>query len=441
MKDFRIRLLIRTILLTLSIIAFSYVLLKTNLIASLVIIAAIILYQVFALWHFLNSTNKEIARFLLSIRYSDFSQSFSHQRSGGSFKELNDAFNEVIKEFQKTRTEKEEHFRFLNTVIQHVGVGLISFNQSGRIEFINNAAKKILKINVLNNIENLNRISADLGTRISKMHAGDKAVIRIFDEQEVIQLIIVAAEFRMKDQKYTLISLQNIQSELEEKEMEAWQKLIRVLTHEIMNSVTPISSLAGTVNEMLSRNEKDEETINDMQIAIDTIRKRSDGLVRFVDNYRSLTHVPKPEFSIFLVNELFERVKKLMEKEIKANGIDFQIRTDPESLELTADEELIEQVLINLVLNSLYFLKNIEQPVIRLTGQMDERGKTVIKVTDNGPGISEDLLEKIFIPFFSTKKDGSGIGLSLSRQIMRIHGGSIRITSRKNIETTVALRF
>jgi len=441
MKDFRIRLLARTIFLTLSIILFSYVLFKTDLIASLIIIGALIIYQVFSLWNYLSTTNKEIARFLLSIRYSDFSQSFSRPRLGGSFKELNDAFNEVIAEFQKTRTEKEEHFRFLQTVIQHVGVGLISFNQLGKIEFINNAAKKILKISVLNNIEGLNKISEGFGTHLSKMEAGEKSTIRIFDEEEVVQLIVVAAEFRMRNQKYSLISLQNIQSELEEKEMEAWQKLIRVLTHEIMNSVTPISSLAGTVNEMLGREDKDDETISDIKIAIDTIRKRSEGLIRFVDNYRSLTHVPKPEFSIFSVSDLFERVRKLMDNTIQSNAIKFDILVEPKSLELTADAELIEQVLLNLILNSIYFLKNMEAPIIRLAGQLDERGKTVIKVTDNGPGISEDLLDKIFIPFFSTKKDGSGIGLSLSRQIMRIHAGSMRIYSRPYNETTVLLRF
>lgn len=441
MIDFRIRLLARTVFLTLSIIFFSYVLFRSDLTATLVIAGALAAYQIYALYRFVDTTNKEIARFLLSIRYSDFSQSFSRPRLGGSFKELSDAFNEVINEFQKTRTEKEEHFRFLQTVIQHVGVGLISFNHSGKVEFINNAAKKILKINVLNNITALNNVSEGLGTQLSKMEAGDKATIRIYDEDEIIQLIVVAAEFRMRNQKYTLISLQNIQSELEEKEMEAWQKLIRVLTHEIMNSVTPISSLAGTVNQMLGTDNRDEETISDIKIAVDTIKKRSEGLIHFVDNYRSLTHVPKPEFTIFSVKTLLERVSRLMENDLHTSGIELKVTVEPQALELAADPELVEQVLINLILNSIHFLKNTESPVIKLSAHLDDRGKTVIRVIDNGSGISEDLLDKIFIPFFSTKKNGSGIGLSLSRQIMRAHGGSMRVSSRPGQETIITLRF
>ncbi len=401
---------------------------------------------------YIDATNKELSRFLQSIKYSDFSQTFVKQKLGSSFKELNNAFNEVITEFQKTRSEKEEHYRFVQTVIQHIGVGLISYNQDGKVEFINNAAKKIFKIPHLNNIETLNNISPGLGEKLLKINPGEKSTIKITDEEEIIQLIVFATEFKMRNQKYTLLSLQNIQNELEEKEMEAWQKLIRVLTHEIMNSVTPISSLAGTVHEMIDpaltgknhpavSSSFDMEAVNDIKVAVDTIKKRSEGLIHFVDDYRSLTTIPEPVFRIFFIQDLFERIKRLMENDLKAKNIKLNISVEPEKLELTGDAELIEQVLINLIVNSIYFLKGIDDPQIRLSAQIDERGRTVIKVSDNGPGINEELRDKIFIPFFSTKKGGSGIGLSLSRQIMRSHGGSIHVSSKPFAETTFTLKF
>jgi two-component system, NtrC family, nitrogen regulation sensor histidine kinase NtrY len=367
MKNFRLNLIIRVILLTLSIILFSYIFFNTEYIATLVILILIIIYQIFALIRYIDSTNKELARFLQSIKYSDFSQTFSKKFLGSSFEELNTAFNEVMLKFQKTRSEKEEHYRYLQTVMQHVGVGLISYNLEGKVEFINNAAKKILNISYLNNIEMLNNVTKGLGTSLLTIKAGEKSTLKIADENELIQLIVYATEFKMRDQLYTLISLQNIQSELEEKEMESWQKLIRVLTHEIMNSITPISSLAATVNYMLEKEDNPadgvkDETINDIKVAVNTIQKRSEGLLHFVDDYRNLTKIPKPNFEIFPVKNLFERIEKLMENKLNENKISFSTSIEPASLEVTADPELIEQVLINLLINSIQALAEINNP-------------------------------------------------------------------------------
>ena len=445
MKNFRLNLIIRIIFIAVSIILFFFLYYNTNLVASLIIISLLIILQVILLIKYIDATNKELARFFQSINYSDFSQTFSTKSLGSSFEELNRAFNEVILRFQKTRSEKEEHYRYLQTVIQHVGVGLISFNQNGNIEFINNAAKKILKISSLHNIEQLNSVSKDLGTSLFKVKNGEKTTIKIVDENELIQLMVNAIEFKLRDQIFTLVSLQNIQSELEEKEMDAWQKLIRVLTHEIMNSVTPISSLAGTVNNILSTNGNKEniprEEIADIKSAINTIQKRSEGLLHFVDDYRSLTKIPKPDFKIFKIQTLFDSIENLMGKEIRDKNIRLFISIEPESLELTADPEMVEQVIINLIINAIYAVSNSQNPEIKLSANIDERGKVVIKITDNGIGIQESDQEKIFIPFFSTKKDGSGIGLSLSRQIIRAHGGTIRAHSLPGEGTTFILRF
>jgi signal transduction histidine kinase len=229
--------------------------------------------------------------------------------------------------------------------------------------------------------------------------------------------------------------------------MEAWQNLIRVLTHEIMNSVAPISSLSSTANELLTGDSNNEnrdlgtEVIKDVSVAVKTIERRSKGLMNFVDNYRKLTHIPKPDFEIFQVKTLFDRVKNLMKDQFEQKSINFKMQIDPESLELTADPILIEQVLINLCKNSVEAILEKNNPSIALLGKTDGRGNPVIQVIDNGEGIRGDVVGKIFIPFFTTKKEGSGIGLSLSKQIMRSHGGTLSVSSKPDVETVFSLRF
>jgi two-component system nitrogen regulation sensor histidine kinase NtrY len=329
-----------------------------------------------------------------------------------------------------------------------VGIGLMAFKADGSVDLINTAAKRMLKVARLKNIQSLNSFSQALVDALFSLKAGEKALVKIPDQD--MELALHAAEFRLKDQKYTLVSLQNIQSELQEKEMEAWQTLIRVLTHEIMNSMTPITSMAATVIDLLNTiKEKsggniDAETIIDIAEALKTIHKRSLGLTDFVEAYRNLTLIPKPKFKIFPIHDLFGRIEKLMENKLTKKGIDFHWAVEPQSLELTADPGLIEQVLINLVLNAadaFTGFKNSNSPRIQLTANLEDNGKIVIRVTDNGPGIVKEALSKVFIPFYSTKKKGSGIGLSLSRQIMKLHKGSIMVQSDPDVETVFTLKF
>lgn len=440
-KNFTFNILIRVLFFSGGIVLFFYLFFNSELYATLVVVFIFTGFIFYSLVHYVNITNRQLSRFLLSVRHSDFSQTFVNTTLGSSFEDLNKSFNEVIQKFLATRSEKEENYRFLQTVMQHVGVGLISFNAQGEIEFVNNAAKKLFNIGHITNISSLNNISKGLAEKFLNLGSGEKAAIKIVTENDITQLIVYATEFKQRDQKYTLVSLQNIETELEEKEMEAWQKLIRVLTHEIMNSITPISSLAGTVTTILSNNHKfDEDTVEDIKAAISTIRKRSEGLIHFVDNYRTLTKVPKPDFKIFQIKELFRNIEKLMLPELKEKGIKFTTQVEPDTLELTADSEQIEQVIINLMVNSIFVLDSKENPMISLAANLDEKGNVLIKIIDNGPGIPEETVDKIFIPFFSTKKSGSGVGLSLSRQIMRSHGGNIRVNSKPG-ETVFTLRF
>jgi two-component system nitrogen regulation sensor histidine kinase NtrY len=448
-KRFSLLITVRIVILFLTIALEIYLILTSHLYATIFILFLIIILQIYFLIKFVSRTNKEIVRFLDSIRYSDFSQNFNLKLKGSSFEDLSNSFSTVINKFQNTRAEKEENYRYLQTVIQHIGIGLIAFTPDGEIELINNAAKKIFKLSAFKNINELSAINKDLPQALLRLKAGNRILQKIVDENELIQLSISATEFRMRGKQFTLISLQNIQSELEDVELEAWKKLINVLTHEIMNSITPITSLASTADSILKNiepgsskiSDDPKELLIDVRGAINTIQKRSNGLLRFVDAYRNLTKVPIPNFNLINVSGMFERIKRLLYEEISKRKIDFKCSVKPDKLEITADADQIEQVLINLVLNSLYALEGKDNPEINLIGFIDRGGRGVIQVTDNGPGIPDDIIEKIFIPFYTTRKGGSGIGLSLSQQIMRAHRGNIRVNSSPGEGTTFTLRF
>jgi signal transduction histidine kinase len=276
----------------------------------------------------------------------------------------------------------------------------------------------------------------------------EQAFVKIEDEKESLLLSLYATEFRLHGREFKLVSLQNIHRELEEKEMEAWQKLIRVMTHEIMNSVTPISTLASTIHALVRDPEgaegegsEEPETNRDIRLAAQTIEKRSRGLLHFVDAFRSLTLVPKPAPSLFSLKDLLARVGRLMTAHMAEKNIVFSIQVEPEGLELAADPELIEQVLINLLLNARQAVEGRPGADIRVKAFLNERGRIIVQVIDNGPGIPPENIEKVFIPFFSTKTGGSGIGLSLSRQIMRLHKGTIHVHSEPGVQTIFTLTF
>ncbi len=448
-KKFRINCISRVILLGFSIFGFFFILFKTELYAALFILGLFILYQIYLLIHYIEKTNRDLTRFFVSIRYSDFAQTFKDDGLGPSFEGLRKAFTEVMNAFRKTRTEKEEHYRYLQTVVQHVGIGLIAFQPNGDVELINTAAKRLLRVSSLKNIRSLESFSSSLVDRLFKLKPRERALIKVEDNDELLHLALYTTEFKLRGQNFSLVSIQNIHSELEEREIEAWQKLIRVITHEIMNSITPIASLASTINELVRESwdirkasEKiDTESLTDIHDAAQTIQKRSQGLLHFVDAYRNLTLIQKPSFQIFPVKELIARVEKLMQANIKKKAIQFHANVEPRSLELAADPELIEQVLINLLLNALHAVEGQKEARINLDAKLDGRGRIIIQVRDNGRGITKENLEKIFIPFFSTKEGGSGIGLSLSRQIMRLHHGSIGAHSDPGVETVFTLRF
>ncbi|MEX2347676.1 MAG: HAMP domain-containing sensor histidine kinase [Balneolaceae bacterium] len=452
-KSFRFGIVIRVLLLATTLLLFMYLILETSYYVSISILGILIVGQIITLVKYLERTNILLTRFLEAIRYSDFTGSFRNKEMGSNFDELNESFSEVIERFKKERSEKEESIRYLETVVQHIGIGLICFNGKGEVALLNTAAKRLFKVATLRKIESLKDISEEFFKTVQKLKGGNRSLIRVSVQNETLQLAMYATEFRMRDEAYKLVSFQNIHTELEEKEMEAWQNLTQVLAHEIMNSITPISSLSATVKMLLEENLSSEaeqvslnrETVEDVTDALNTISNRSQGLIRFVNSYRDFTQIPEPSVELFSVNEVLLRTANLMKAQADSEGIAIEVQTEPESLELTADPHLTEQVLINLVKNAIRVLSGQDGGKILMKGEIEESGRVAIKVCDNGPGVKKSMTEKIFIPFYTVAGDGktkgSGIGLSLSRQIMRLHGGSLILNSEKGKGSTFTMRF
>lgn len=437
------------LLLALSFFILFYLIDKTRYNVTAVILVIVIITQIIFLIRYVERTNTKLSQFLQSIRHSDFSSTFTDQGLGSNFEDLNRAFTEVIEEFKKHRAEKEEHFQYLQTLVQHVSIGIIAYKRNGKIDIFNNAVKRLLKIRHIRNISELDKVKDDLPETLLGMRSGSRTLVRLFINDEMLQVSIYATEFRMRGEDYILVSLQDISSELDEKEIESWQKLIRVLTHEITNSITPISSLAATVREMLLDEEGgevvlkalDSEDLEGVQGAIDTIQNRSRGLLNFVEVYRNLTRIPKPNFRYFKVTEIFERSENLLKPKMKEMGVVCTNKVFPPDLMVTADPDLIDQVIINLMLNAMDAVKENPEPEISILATLNSSNRIVIDIRDNGSGIKPDILDKIFMPFFTSKKHGSGIGLSLSRQIMHLHKGSISVKSKPGEGTVFTLTF
>lgn len=438
--NFRAQVVLRVLLLGLSLMLLPLSLRNLDYPAVPLVIGVLAAFQVWSLIRFVDRTNRDLARFFQAVRYSDFSQTYVTGGLGSSFDELKRSFNEVLDAFRATRAEKEEQALYLQMVVQHIGVGLVAFDRQGEVSLINNAAKRLLRVNRLGNISDLESRGPGLAQTLTTLGPRRKALLRLEEDGEVRQLACFAALFRTGEEEHRLVSLHDIQSELEEQEMEAWQRLIRVLTHEIMNSITPIASLSATAEGLLQQETIAGEDVSDVRTAVHTIQRRSQGLLQFVDAYRDLTRVPAPDFQITPVSGLFERVTQLMGHQFQEAGVELVHAVDPPSLEVTADPGQVEQVLINLLRNACDAAGGRDGARVELTASMD-RDRVVIDVADNGTGIVEEALDKLFIPFFTTKQDGSGIGLSLCRQIMRLHRGTISARSEPGVRTEFSLRF
>jgi two-component system nitrogen regulation sensor histidine kinase NtrY len=446
-KNLRINIVIRIGLILLTIMGVAFYYYEGESISNAVILGIALLVQVLFLLKVLDKTNREISTFLSSIRYDDFTTTYPTKGRGKSMNELYTEFNKVIKKFREIRAEKEANYHYFRTIVQHVGIGLITFNKLGEVQIINAAARQLIGIESLSSIFELSKVSPKLVESLVKLKTGGSDLIDISVEGSRIQLSVYVIELVLRGEEFKLVSIQNIQSELEEKEMDAWQNLIRVLTHEIMNSVTPLSSLAATVEENLVDNIEDDvpiekEELEDIYLALKTIKRRSEGLIHFVSDFRNLTRLPEPKIQQEDMQTVIEHILLLLSKEMQDKGIEMSLNVKPKGLKFNIDKEQIDQVLINILQNAIHAMEdNSGEKFLLINCFLNAYDRPTMTIRDNGAGIDEEALTKIFIPFFTTKKQGSGIGLSLSKQIMRKHGGAISVKSVIDEGTEFTLRF
>jgi len=446
-KGFKFNILLRLTGILVTMYLLVALILENSFILTILFIMILLGLQVISLFKLLDKSRDDTITFLQSIITGDYSQIYSTTTEYSHQNEVNKQYNVIIDKFNKVRKEREADYQYLKNIVQHVGIGLVTFDKSGNVQIINTAAKKVLKINHLENINELSNLSQDLVDMILRLKTGGRDLIKLDINGDIIQLAVYAIELTLRNEDFKLVSLQNIQSELEEKEMEAWQNLVRVLTHEIMNSVTPISSLANTVEDELKiqldrkTTEMKKEDIEDLHLAVQTIQKRSAGLIRFVQDFRNLTHIPKPKLSYLSVNEMINQILMLLKTEIGKEKVTVNTSVEPRDLTINADKQLIEQVIINLLKNAIQAFDEHTNKLVEINGFINDKNRPVIAIKDNGAGIDEEALLKIFIPFFTTKKHGSGIGLSLSRQIMRQHQGVLAVKSKIDEGTEFELRF
>ncbi len=392
------------------------------------------------LFNYVDQTNKDLANFFESIQYNDFNTTGSGRHRGDSFGDLHDGFNLINRKFRDIRAEKEANHQFLQTVVEHVEVGLLCIDEDGEVVLMNKALQRLLRKSYLVNLSGLQKIDEQLWEAVTHLKPGDRELLKLNIDNRLMQIAVRTIDLILNKENLKLISFQNIQSELEAQELVAYQKLIRILTHEIMNSVAPIASLSSTINDVVANKDQlDPDYIDMIKNSVRVIKKRSEGLLDFTETYRSLTRIPPPNFQLINGNALLKELKTLFMAELESRKIDLRLDLPPTPVTFQGDPNLLEQVLINLIKNAADALKESDDPVIDVSLQKHPDGKVIFRVSDNGEGIPVDMMEQIFVPFFTTKEEGSGIGLSLSRQIIRLHKGDLELQSAQGEGTVVTI--
>jgi two-component system, NtrC family, nitrogen regulation sensor histidine kinase NtrY len=444
-KKYRWRTLIRIVLLFIVITSAAFLIVK-ELYSFLLILVPVIIYQLVELYRSQEKAHNELKQFVESVHYRDFSRYFDVKHAPADLQPLRQGFNEINTTFKVISKEKETQYQYLQRILELVDTGILSYEeQSGEIVWMNESLKRMLQLPYLKTIQSLNKRDAELFEGIMALKPGESKIATAHLERDSFKVLLSATSFQTDQKIFKLVAFQNVNEALDETESKAWQKLLSVLTHEIMNSVAPISSLAETLKNRLQKSSAltntDPGSVDDLEIGIETIRRRSEGLLKFAETYRNLNKITTLNLSKVYVRDVFENLLRLMQPTLEQKNIEIDtILKDPE-LVLEADIDLLEQVMINLVVNAIEAVKDNPKPTIVLTSYFSNQKKPVIKVADNGPGIAPEVQDKIFIPFFSTKKNGSGIGLSLCKQIMMLHKGTIQVHSKEGEGTAFLLQF
>ena len=436
---------IRIVLLFAALFATAFILIK-GWFPYLLIAIPVTIYLSIELYRFHKKTHDELQQFVEAVHYRDFSRHFDIKHAPVDLQPLRKGFNEINTTFKTITREKETQYQYLQKILELVDTGILSYEeQGGEVVWMNESLKRMLQLPYLKTIHSMEKRDAALYQDIIALKPGEGKITTAQPEAASFKILLSATSFQTDGKKYKLIAFQNVDEALDETESKAWQKLLSVMTHEIMNSVAPISSLADTLKNRLQQSapllKHHPGAVDDLELGIETIKRRSEGLLKFAETYRNLNKITTLNLTKVYVRDLFENLHRLMQPTLEQKEIELGIILKDPDLMLEADTNLVEQVLINLVVNAIEAVKSTNQPRIILAGYQSGNGKTIIKVADNGLGIPAEIMDKIFIPFFSTKKHGSGIGLSLCKQIMMLHRGNIQVQSATSEGTVFMLLF
>jgi two-component system, NtrC family, nitrogen regulation sensor histidine kinase NtrY len=438
-KNFRFQIIIRVLLLTATVGLLTWCIVNELYLRSGYIAVGVVLFVVELIWY-VDSFNRDIKTFMLALLQQDFTTYYQRQGKGKSFEELYDTLNEITGVFRRISSEKEIQHRYLEMLVEHLRVGIISFSADGKVHIVNQALKNLLRKEVMTNLKSLESVDKSLVQTLKEIRTGETKLIKLQVEGESLNLSIHASELKLEAADHKIISLQNIRSELDANEIEAWQKLIRVLTHEIMNSVAPITSLSATLHGLIQQHRSSfGNTLYDsLNQGLEAIMIRSEGLHSFTQAYRKLTRIPEPNIERTNLKQALERVCQLLSVSIQGRNI--RLALSGISAEVMVDPQLIEHVLINIVQNAIEAVSGSDDPTININLEKTSEAVRVM-ISDNGPGIEPSTLDKIFIPFFTTKHNGSGIGLAVSKQILQMHNAQIRVNSKVGVGTQFIIAF
>ncbi|MGJ8680045.1 sensor histidine kinase [Paraglaciecola sp.] len=447
-KRFSILIALRTGLIILNLVILTYLVSASGYHVTCIVAVAVLLIQCYLLISFVTKTNQELTRFLDAIRYADFAQRFDMDTLGSGFGELGNAFAEILERFNQQRTKQESQQRHLKAIVEHVPVPLISIQSNGNLTLWNHAARKLFGANHVTKLTDLQSFGQEFAEHLSKIKPGERRLVNFAIDGMQYQLSLSATKITLPDNQETLVSMQDIQNELDGAQLQAWQDLVKVLTHEIMNSITPVASLANTAvslvknTELKTKNQPElAEDLQDISDAVNTVARRSDGLIQFVGSYRKLTQLPTANKTNIRLKTLIDHVTTLASQDWKSKNIKLDVQLSPSELEVSADADMLTQVLLNLLKNAEQALLNKPQAQVGISAFLNPRGHVVIEVSDNGTGINDETARQIFVPFFTTKQNGSGVGLALTRQIMLAHNGNVKYMTNSKGGATFSLRF